>query len=131
MTQQQADFIRVESGDAGTFDAVLLDGHVFCVALEPEIPIQEGQYIAGKYMSPKFGYEVWKLDNTPGYTYVEIHPGNMKENTTACLLLGQYWGKLNQHRAILNSGETFRMFMAATEQADTLLVTVRSAIQPL
>ena len=129
MIQQRVDFIRVEQGDEGVFGTVLLDGHLFCVSLEPNVCIPEGEYIAMRYNSPKRKYEVWQLLSVPKRTNIQIHPGNLQENSEGCQLIAQYPGKLGKHRAILNSGETFRMFMAATAEADSLLVVVRSAYQ--
>ncbi len=133
--EQHLEIIRVEKGDGGTFGAVVLDGKALCVSLEehadrnlPDTAIPEGEYVAFRRYSPKHKYDVWQLRAVPGRTYIQIHSGNTILDTEGCIMLGQYWGKLKGNRAILNSGETFKLFMAATEESDTLIVSIRSAI---
>lgn len=38
--------------------------------------------------------------------------------------MAQYFGKLNGDRAVLNSGKTFRDFMAMTDQLERLHLTI-------
>ena len=104
---------------------------VFCVTLEPYdrdnasgiSNINAQQYICKKIISPKFG-ETFEITNVQGRTEVVIHPGNFDDNTEACVLLAQHFGKLGYRRAILNSGATFRKFMELMKYEDEFMLTI-------
>jgi hypothetical protein len=124
--------VRVESGTDGTFGVLCIEGKAFCVTLEPILlgdpqePIPNGTYKAVRYNSPKNKREVWLLKDVPGYTYVEIHIGNLPHETLGCILVGEYFDKLRGNRAIKNSGATFEKLMQITRNENELLVTVAS-----
>jgi hypothetical protein len=69
-----------------------------CYILEPTtragkdprgiVAIPEGRYEITRYNSPRFGMNVPILQNVPGHSYVEIHPGNTEIDTHDCLLPG-------------------------------------------
>jgi len=112
--------LRIENNfQYGVFGVLLISGEVFCATLEPKefenAPsiscIPYGQYYCERIRSPKFGITVYEVCNVPGRTDILMHPGNVAEDTEGCILLGQYWGKLKDNRAILNSGLTFTKFM--------------------
>lgn len=104
----------------GTFGILRIQKQVFCVTLEPpdilnrphESSIPAQQYMCHKCHSPTFG-ETWKVMNVPDRVYVLFHAGNVVENTSGCILLAKHYGRLKGDRAVLNSGETFKKFMAA------------------
>lgn len=108
----------------GTFGALVLDAEPFCVTLEPyhrfnekgKSSIPAGQYIGVPYNSPRFG-PVYLLVDTAGREMVELHPGNSDDDTRGCILLGQHFGKLNSEvdYAVLNSGKTYKKFLAAMD----------------
>ena len=110
--------IRLEEANDGTFGALLIDDHVFCVTLEPPdfnnqqniSNIPPGNYICKRVMSRKYG-DTFEIINVPGRTHVLFHSGNIVEDTKGCVLLARKWGVLGHDRAILNSGNTFRNFM--------------------
>jgi hypothetical protein len=116
----------MEESEDGTFGALLLNGKVFCVTLEPpdrnNAPnisnIPPGQYIAKRATSPLVQKitkgkhkDTFEITNIPGRAKVLFHPGNTVADTQGCVLLGQYWDKLKGDRAVLNSGATFDKFM--------------------
>ena len=128
---KQVRLIRLETNPKyGTFGILLVEGQVFCVTLEPydmdnmksisNIPAQ--QYICEKYKSPSYG-RTFKIMNVPGRSDVLFHAGNYAKNTKGCILLAQYFGKLRGDRAVLNSGITFKKFMAIMED-DYFLLTI-------
>ena len=117
------EIIRLEENfKYGTFGVLRIDKEVFCVTLEPadlenlqnrsSIPAQ--QYICGQYNSPIFGW-TFEIKNVPGRHAILFHPGNTKENTKGCILLGEHFGKLYENRAVLNSGDTFKGFLDAID----------------
>lgn len=114
-----AELVRLEENfNFGTFGVLKIDKKVFCVTLEPadlenlknksSIPAQ--QYRCKKINSPKYG-PTFEVENIPGRDHVLFHSGNIKQHTKGCILLAQYFGKLGNGRAVLNSGNTFREFM--------------------
>lgn len=124
--------IRLEESFQGTFGVFLICSQVFCVTLEPtdkfnernisSIPAQ--QYTCKKIRSPRFG-ETFEIADVPGRSHVLFHKGNVGSSTAGCVLLAQYFGKLQGNRAILNSGATFKKFMEIMKDVDTFNLTIR------
>jgi hypothetical protein len=73
------------------------------------IPAQ--QYICRPYKSPTHG-KTFQVRNVPGRDHILFHAGNLAKHTEGCILLGEHFGKLKGDRAILNSGATFKAFLA-------------------
>ena len=121
-----------EDYDFGTFGAMLIQDKPFCATIEPgdllnapfasSIPAQ--QYWCHKYHSPKHGHTFQVVD-VPGRDKILFHPANLVEDTEGCIGLAQYWGKLRGNRAVLNSGGTFRKFMAVMEPYEFFHLTIR------
>ncbi|MEA3313535.1 MAG: DUF5675 family protein [Caldisericota bacterium] len=124
--------IRLEESSQGTFGVLLICSQVFCVTLErpdllnernvSSIPAQQYQCI--KIRSPQFG-ETFEIVDVPGRSHVLFHSGNFVASTAGCVLLAQYFGKLQGNRAILNSGATFKKFMEIMKDVDTFNLTIR------
>ena len=127
--------IRLEENyQHGTFGVLLVQTKVFCVTLEPadlqnlqnksSIPAQ--QYICERYSSSKYP-DTFQIMNVPGRNYVLFHSGNINEHTQGCVLLAQYFGKLKNNRAVLNSGKTFDMFMKLMTNYDKFHLTIKES----
>ena len=127
------ELIRLEEDEIhGTFGVLKINKKVFCVTLEPpdlenqqsvsSIPVQ--QYICRRYSSAKYP-DTFQVTNIPGRTKVVFHSGNIVDNTQGCILLGQYFGKLSGNRAVLNSGKTFKDFMAILGEVRAFHLTVK------
>ena len=79
-----------------TCGEMLLNGGSFCYTLEPRMDQSQGKPYAvpaGTYpvtleQSAHFGMITPHVNNVPGFTEVEIHPGNFPKNTEACCLVG-------------------------------------------
>jgi len=119
---------RIEKGDAGVFGALTINGQAFCVSLE--LPdrnnkvnvscIPAGRYACRRFHSRRFG-ETFQIMDVDGRSWILFHAGNTVDDSRGCVLLGQYWGKLRgdrERRAVLNSGKTFRAFMARMAGVD-------------
>ena len=121
-----------EHNSFGTFGALKINKSVFCATLEPadllnkpnvsSIPAQ--QYICTRFLSPKFGYETFKVLDVPGRTDILFHPGVEMKHTHGCILLGQYWDKFKGNRALANSGDTFKRFMAVMKDVKSFHLTI-------
>lgn len=130
------ELIRLEEDvDYGTFGVLKINKAVFCVTLEPHdeenapfvssIPAQ--QYWCRRVVSPKFG-ETFEITGVPNRDKILFHAGNVKGDTTGCILLGEHFGKLRmneEHRGILNSGTTMTSFMKKMEGTDVAHLTIR------
>ena len=118
MGLRQLKIYRLEEAEDGTFGALLINSHVFCVTLEPPdfdnrqniSNIPHGKYICKRIDSPKYG-DTFKITNVPNRSHVLFHAGNIVKHTRGCVLLARKWGVLGKDRAILNSGNTFKEFM--------------------
>lgn len=113
------EIIRLETGKEGTLGVLRINKEVFCVTLEPRdfgnkqniscIPAQP--YLCRPVESPRFG-GTFEVTDVPGRSHILFHAGNLAEHTEGCILLGETIGKLKGQRAVLNSGNTFRNFLA-------------------
>ena len=125
-----------ESEEHGTLGSLLISGELFCTTLEPKDAdnkeniscIPTGYYHCKRINSPRFG-NVFEVSKVPNRTHILFHAGNTDDNTSGCILLGQYPGKLaNGDRATLNSGNTFKRFMdrmIGLNEFDLLIIEVK------
>lgn len=126
--------IRVEESEQGTFGVMTICNQVFCITLElPDrlnlansSSIPAGQYLCKKVSSPRFG-ETFEITNVPERSHVLFHAGNRIKDSRGCILLAQYFGKLQGDRAVLNSGKTFEKFMETLEGIELFSLTIREA----
>ena len=126
------DLIRIEESEShGTFGVLKIDKEAFCVTLEPAdrenqtsiSSIPEGQYDCGRVNSPRFGI-TYQVFNVPKRSNILFHAGNVDDHTRCCILLAQYFGKLRGDRAILNSGNTFKLFMDRLKDHEQFHLTI-------
>lgn len=128
------ELIRLEQGQEGTFGVLRLNGQVFCVTLEPPEQgnreniscIPTGEYLCRRVESPRFG-TTFEVAHVPNRKHILLHPGNVTDDTSGCVLLGKHFGKLRGDRAILNSGKTFMRFMDACSGSSTFPFIVKDA----
>ncbi len=126
------EIIRLEDSEDGVFGVLKINKKVFCVTLElPDrlnaqniscIPAQ--QYICKRFDSSRYG-KTWQATNVPGRCGVLFHSGNIVDHTWGCILLGEYFGKLQGDRAILNSGKTFKRFIEKLDKYSQLHLTIK------
>ena len=116
------DLIRLEEHPTdGTFGTLRIDGRAFCVTLEPPdlnnaqdvSNIPPGNYKCRRYSSAAYP-RTFEVTGVPNRSRVLFHYGNTVDDTHGCIILGQYFGKLRDNRAVLNSGNTFAAFMGMT-----------------
>lgn len=124
--------LRVEESYRGTVGVLTVSDMVFCVTLEPKDQLNKrnisnipaGQYACEKVISPKFG-ETYQILDVPDRDYVLFHAGNRISDTEGCILVAEKFGKLYGELAILNSGKTFKNFMAGLSEYQRLSLTIR------
>ena len=124
-----------ESEEHGTLGSMLINGELFCTTLEEDDKDNEqwisciptGIYKCKRIKSRSFG-DVFEVMNVPSRDDILIHKGNTDDNTTGCILVGQYPGKFaDGRRATLNSGKTFKRFMErmiGLNEFDLLIIQV-------
>jgi hypothetical protein len=133
MTRPILELVRLEEDSRhGSFGVLKINKQVFCVTLEPpdllneknrsSIPAQ--QYDCFRYRSPRYG-ETFQVMNVPGRDKILFHAGNVEGDTMGCILLAQHFGKLAGNRAVLNSGETFKAFMALLQDFTVCHLTIK------
>jgi len=116
--------IRLEETTQGSLSVFLINGVVHGLTLEPDSADPVKGHIPGGTPDKPLIYPVRRFHGTkwadtfeiivPGHTAVLFHAGNREADTSMCVLLGSTVGKLaSGERAVLNSGATFRAFMAA------------------
>lgn len=120
--------IRVEASDQGALGVLLINGSAFCCTLEPDAndPVK-GHIKPGVYDCFRFSGTKWKDTfeiAVPGHTAVLFHSGNIEADSMMCVLLGASFGNLRGHRAVLNSGETFKNFLDRTKGLDKFTLFV-------
>jgi len=120
-----------ESEKHGTFGVLRIDKELLCWTLEPAdrlnqqsrscIPAQ--QYTCRRYSSMKYpdSFEITGVSNR---TKILFHAGNTDDDTAGCVLLGETIGKLSGNRALLNSGATFRRFLAELASDDEAILSI-------
>jgi len=96
-----------------------------CWTLEPRADqsqgkpfcIPAGQYTWTKTLSPHFGFVVPLLAGIPGFTAVEIHPGNFPKDTHGCCIVGQ----IESHDFVGHSTVEFAALMAKLPDSGTII----------
>jgi hypothetical protein len=90
--------VQRDVGDANCTPGVMsLDAAFQCFTLEPRRDQSQGKPFcipAGTYayevgLSAHFGFSVIKVLNVPGFTDIEVHPGNYPSNTHGCTCVGE------------------------------------------
>ncbi len=79
-----------------TIGEMSLNGSFFCYTLEPRADQSQGKPYcipAGEYpvtlaFSSRFQMKTPHVINVPGFTDIEIHPGNCPDDTEGCCLVG-------------------------------------------
>jgi hypothetical protein len=133
----RCEIVRLSESDLATKGALLVDGDLIAAVLE--LPwrdnqrnisrIPEGVYLMERYISPKHGYEVFKLRDVPGRDDIEIHIGNYIRDTLGCPLVGNGWTVLNGLPALTQSAKTYQTFMAKLKGADVAEISIYSVFR--
>jgi len=104
----------VEPSQQGNIGILLIDGHSFCWTMTRDYTdegyaIPEGLYLYKRATSNTYG-DTFEII-VEGHTLLYFHTLNTENQSKGCVGLGEYPGKLNGKRAVLNSGNTIERFM--------------------
>src|SRR5438105_1529429 len=111
---------------------IFLDGQVpFAVTVErPWLNNQNsiscipfGTYICKRVVSPKFGI-TFEVTNVPSRSEILIHKGNVDLDSHGCIVVGEYFGTLNNTNAVIASGPAFNEFLRRTTGLDEFQLTI-------
>jgi hypothetical protein len=133
---------RNKFGDQGIFGNIVTDdsnSECVCLSLEhaylnntyaaygkygPKVP--SGIYTCTRRMSPKFGFEVFMLNNVPNCTFIEIHIGCFQEDSEGCILVGCGIGIENGFTMLTDSKIAFDHFMQLQQGVNMFKLTITS-----
>ena len=109
---------RITSNFEAVTGVLILEQEPIAVTLErpwignnPNVScIPAGFYLCEKYNSRRYK-ETYIVTKVPTRTHILLHVGNQTKDSTGCILVGTYFGKLNSRMAILNSRVAFKKFM--------------------
>lgn len=142
MAKTDHELIRVEQNIYGTFGTYKIDGMAFCVTLEEtqkavtyDSRIPAGVFYCKRVYSPLVERitkgrwkETFEITGIPGRKYIRIHPGNTKDDTLGCVLIGENYDKLRGiSREIRNSGKTFDKFMLMMHDVNEFKISIKEA----
>jgi|TARA_R110000744_G_scaffold27017_1_gene66198 hypothetical protein len=77
-----------------------------------------------RHDSPKFGENVWMLEDVPGRSYILIHAGNTAKDVTGCIALGE--GLRVDADGVTSSRKALSAFDKLTEGLDQLPLQIVS-----
>lgn len=102
----------------GCFSVMLWDGRPFAVSCERTFSngrpiIKNGIYRCVRSYFNRGGYETFEI-LVPNHTRVLFHKGNVETDSEGCVLVGRYFGRLDDKIAIINSSGAFAEFMKLT-----------------
>lgn len=131
----QIKLIRTAYTEQGVFGTLVIGEYPFCITLErpwldnqPNVScIPTGTYGCKQISSPRFG-ETYKVLDVPKRTHILFHKGNRAQDSRGCILLGQYYGKINGDPAILNSAITVTSFMGDMSEQETFVLQVSALL---
>lgn len=107
----------------GTHIAYTLEDAICSVKVYGESCIPEGDYEIKITYSPHFKRDLPLLIDVPNYEGVRIHPGNTKEDTEGCILVGT----AVEGDTITHSRDAFEKVFALLQADDTNSIHIANA----
>ncbi len=86
--------------------------------------VPDGTYTMERHDSPKFGPNVWELQNVPNRSYILIHAGNTSKDVTGCIALGE--GLRTGADGVTSSRKALSAFEELTKGLESLKIQIGS-----
>lgn len=128
---------RLYHSDQGTRGVLIMPDGVLCNTFElpwrDNLPqkscIPCGEYDVAIRVSKKFG-RIYEVKDVPERSGILFHSGNLagdmdlgyKSHTRGCILLGKYFGKIDNQLAVLYSRPTVNTFMQLMGEQSFMLI---------
>ena len=84
--------------------------------------VPDGKYQMVRHDSPKFGPDVWMLEDVPERSYILIHAGNTAKDVTGCIALGE--GLRADADGVTSSRKALSAFEKLTGGLDSLKIQI-------
>lgn len=110
---------RISTIDGAVIGQLRGQGIKYYTLEDAAYQIPKGSYWIQKHYSRKFKRTVLLLKNVPGRSQIEIHPGNTKEDSKGCLLIGQRASKM----AVYNSREALAELLILLPETSVLTIS--------
>ncbi len=120
-----------------TIGRLLVDGAYFCDTLEDRVrdlskvakvpgatAIPAGRYEIAVNRSPRFGRDLPRLLNVPGFTGILIHRGNTAADTAGCILVGENRVKGKVLNSTPYEERLTRMLLEAQQKGEQIFITI-------
>lgn len=102
-----------------------------CTAEIPQPPVKPGRYLVRMKRSPKFGKDLYEVEDVEGHDGILIHAGNWAvphsgkdADSHGCVLVGMAHGILDRKRAVLRSALALHQLHEWTKGATFSLTVV-------
>jgi hypothetical protein len=134
------DLLRVVLTSRCTIGVLRVNGTHQCFVLEDtvrgpgvkvpkETAIPAGTYRVEITHSPRFGVEMPLVLDVPGFAGIRIHPGNSKDDTEGCLLVGRHVLLTGSHEYAVTESraayvDLFSLLDAARRRADPVELVI-------
>ena len=115
----------------GTYFCDTLEGRVRDLSKTAKVPgetaIPEGRYEIVVNRSPRFGRDLPRLLNVPGFTGILIHRGNAPADTSGCILVGENREKGKVLNSTPYEERLTRMLREAQQRDEQIFITITQA----
>lgn len=116
---------RIQTGENGTFGALIFESIPFAVTLEREwldnksniSCIPSGEYMCERVDSPRFG-DTFEVKDVKNRSHILFHKGNLDDDSYGCILIGESFGAVGNSSGIVDSRGGFNEFKAILSDDD-------------
>lgn len=129
---------RTYSDATHTKGELLVNGKFLCYTLEDTIRtkkikhetcIDPGTYIVVLTLSQRFKTILPLLQNVPNFEGIRIHAGNTKEDTSGCILVGNFFKDDEIHQSKLAMAKVLKVISEAIKQKEIIEITINNPVK--
>ncbi len=129
---------RTYSDTTHTKGEILVNGKFLCYTLEDAIRakkikhetcIDPGTYVIVLTLSQRFKTILPLLQNVPNFEGIRIHAGNTKEDTSGCILVGNFFKDDEIHQSKLAMAKVLKVISEAIKQKEIIEITINNPVK--